>query len=946
MNQWLRMSLGRLEPSLKRIRNELSLLRESSHVFGKGTGALLDACEGEIGRIVAVYPPEDLSLLESHLDRIRSSVSTSPGGDTIAPLALGERQYKGGFALHFDDPSKDGARRVFLVLSDEFYCTSVHLWPARRLKDEYCLRATLRKLTEARRELEDKDEQLHMSEAHIARELTPNTKWRDFVGYRKVASEHWKHKGEHKQSERPEWPPKEFPWFWSEHAVQRFGYRRREGAIEESEQGPRFWLKDETNELQETPAAEIAFLAMDLIEEDSTEKLHQKLADFRTRLGEVLGTITAEEFRARRALRRTLVVVLEHTARKLRQDAMQSGRLSSATKLDDFAKTASETLDLAALLVSHLLACHAGGKPGADEEFGRVSADDPVPEGELSREALRLWLVLRLASAKRLRQRYLDPANNREHRCAPAELKRAFITSLARYLLWIAGLIEARLDLHPDARAVNSGEVLDSLLHLVDRYVHVELELDERFDVRGRLAAAIEGEVRLRLDHGRHRDHLVHAIDVFLLGDLLLETRVRWLGGRERSLAEHFCALPKGPEVPHTRDDCHRLWALASLLHDIGSQVRLWRAPSAGPTPPWCRFFALPDTVTTHEIAPREQDDLEDCLNRLATGTGTGHGNESDWWQAAYDENLTDHGVVSALRVAQIAAAADANEGSIAREEGLPPLLAQVRPALSAIAAHNLAGRRLLIETEPLSCLLLLCDELQEWGRPRVNISRLVRGLFLDILDTPSSGSPGLDASDVLDRVAANIQFASRRGLCSGGGGAIGAGELCVVPQVRSEDRQGLFRFRLRYRKSTDASFDVIINLLCKAYRLQFIDLAADVKAGHADLRWQIDLQHPIPEEYGQLSEYDIYGLFTERVRDLPLLHEFQGTDEIEAGLIRLRHTDGDESGQRCDRFGIVLSRRAQRNHRHGWIPFDPKVFFAEFSAFKAEMFRGANSAG
>ena len=91
--------------------------------------------------------------------------------------------------------------------------------------------------------------------------------------------------------------------------------------------------------------------------------------------------------------------------------------------------------------------------------------------------------------------------------------------------------------------------------------------------------------------------------------------------------------------------------------------------------------------------------------------------------------------------------------------------------------------------------------------------------------------------------------------------------------------------------------------------------------------------------EYGNLTEYDIYALFTEVVRSLPLLRQFESIREAEPGLIRI----GTENKKfsHTDRFGILLTGASEPGHHHGWLPLDPAHFFDQFIEFKKYILAG-----
>jgi hypothetical protein len=75
----------------------------------------------------------------------------------------------------------------------------------------------------------------------------------------------------------------------------------------------------------------------------------------------------------------------------------------------------------------------------------------------------------------------------------------------------------------------------------------------------------------------------------------------------------------------------------------------------------------------------------------------------------------TDHGIAGWLYVQWLLKRIDADPAAFA-------------PALNAILRHNLPEQTVHADQEPLTLLLMLCDHLQEWGRPRVTPYALAQG--------------------------------------------------------------------------------------------------------------------------------------------------------------------------------------------------------------------------
>ena len=249
--------------------------------------------------------------------------------------------------------------------------------------------------------------------------------------------------------------------------------------------------------------------------------------------------------------------------------------------------------------------------------------------------------------------------------------------------------------------------------------------------------------------------------------------------------------------------------------------------------------------------------------------------------------------------------------------------MAQYKLAIQAIAFHNLADEIVDFKTNSLACLLRLCDELQEWDRRRINMEQILMGLYLDITDGQSET---VQAHQMIDTFEANLKFELDQ-----------EGSLCANPilNIRIRGNKPDFVFSLSYRNPIDGHYDPAMTALCKAYRLQHLNLDVSSK-GTNDLNFKIEMNFPVPREYGGLSEYDIYALFTENERNLPLLREFPSLTWAEPGLIHIKNSKNhQQTPQRTDAFGIVLTRTADREHHYGWLDVDPAHFFNQYIELK-----------
>lgn len=501
----------------------------------------------------------------------------------------------------------------------------------------------------------------------------------------------------------------------------------------------------------------------------------------------------------------------------------------------------------------------------------------------VDRDVLRLYFGVLLANSVALRRRYLGIPETGEagHRGVAEQVRRGFVISLARYMRGLVDILERRAGLA--TAIISRAEVLDALLYLVDRYAHVVLDVDERLDIRAHLSMAMSTEVRLHMAHDYYRDHLLHVIDVFLLGHWLLETKIPDGRGIFVAFEQRLRPFMSGEQGSLMKN-----WAVAALLHDIGYQALTGdgKLAAGAPLKP---YFSAPDSLKgdwphfgdcNAESLPRY---LEQFLSEEILRT------EPPWIPPSPEKYFSDHGVLSAIRVAAVIRSADTKTNARISSP-CSPLLAEYKEALHAIAHHNLFSTTVAIDKYPLSCLLRLCDEMQEWGRRRVDVEQMVKQLYLEIEEDYKGSIQGYELLSSLEMEA----------------------KLTIVPNDNCEGwRVGsdiadssTFLFTLNYLNPVDAKYDAVTTMLSKGYNLQHIDLD-----GINGLVWHVGLRFPIPPEYRGLSELDIYGLSKERLRTVPELWEYTKSEAIrKRGMFRIAPPPNSEGKpEESEMVGITV---------------------------------------
>ena len=450
-------------------------------------------------------------------------------------------------------------------------------------------------------------------------------------------------------------------------------------------------------------------------------------------------------------------LLLEHEWRGVREEASQPLMTVRGAPSGRIASPAGEVAahGLAGLLArtGRLVASIFADAPGSAEGKGETAADRPLRALDIDRPRLRLYFAHLLCASERLRSVYVAPAAGRSDAIAPREVQRLYRLSLSRFMLRAIEVVQRSLGLWTGSPNVTPREVHDALLYLIDRYAHVELGVDERLDIGAQLKRTVGPEVFLYLTHPFYRDHLTHVIDVFLVGHILLHTRFHWEKGGEGALLDWLGK--RGPRSGRgragrtVRTHWLRNWAVAALFHDIGYAV-VGGSRQRDSASIWMDFLGLPRT----EPEGRAWENPESCGARRKLADEI----TKDWsWRKKLCDGtgqlpLGDHGVVSAVGLAQILRVAGSHDKLGGEDERR--LARFYDPALHAIAFHNVRDVRVEFESHPLAALLRLCDEIQEWQRKRVDIETMLKDVYLRVLE---DNLEPLGARDVLVKFRVNL---------------------------------------------------------------------------------------------------------------------------------------------------------------------------------------------
>lgn len=331
----------------------------------------------------------------------------------------------------------------------------------------------------------------------------------------------------------------------------------------------------------------------------------------------------------------------------------------------------------------------------------------------LGRRRLFEWLVVQSLNAPTI-QAVLSGKN--EPTGPSAREKLSLIKALASIIVSLADRLGS-----DDP----SGVVLDTeaAIHLLSEFARREWGFEGAIDAEGDLRSFAQVEPALYLWRNAYRDHLLHVADVCLLGWLLLDSR---LPGRECSLANHVGAM-----LGMSEKLVFGNWFLAALFHDVGYAVEAIRQ-------------------AVGHVAYLRSDHLKQLrteLDEVMKGAGFSVGRDILETVPGNDGQGLDHGVIGAIHLREVLTKAIDN----------PRRRELFKPACRAILVHNLRNVSVLAVSEPLSALLILCDELQEWERPRINGKQLAESSREVMAGSTSDPIPTAKPSESLTLVGIKL---------------------------------------------------------------------------------------------------------------------------------------------------------------------------------------------
>lgn len=229
-----------------------------------------------------------------------------------------------------------------------------------------------------------------------------------------------------------------------------------------------------------------------------------------------------------------------------------------------------------------------------------------------------------------------------------------------------------------------------------------KIKLDARFEIKEWLEHLLERELFLSITKKRHRDHLLHACRIALLGERILMGKITYDGDKEFRLLDLVRELLKKQEDTQKLLDIYevdtadnealdgkilQVWYIAALFHDVGFIYEAF-------TEAWRNLQVLIQFPNFKEMYL----DVEKVLLNFKKGFSVSE------VRAEHKSEFTrefDHSKIGACLISNLLS-----------ESNL------ICDMAAFITDHHSSNETLEFSKRPLSFLLVLLDEIQEWQRP------------------------------------------------------------------------------------------------------------------------------------------------------------------------------------------------------------------------------------
>jgi len=368
----------------------------------------------------------------------------------------------------------------------------------------------------------------------------------------------------------------------------------------------------------------------------------------------------------------------------------------------------------------------------------------------------------------------------------------------------------ARVVHHVLAGLPIDDKTIQGMVWLLCEYGHHALGVPQQIDLRAHLLQAARGEPALHVLKSFYRDHFFHALEVCFLGHFLLELQISPRQPLWRLVAQKL-------KLQGTTQENHqtvlRLWYVASLLHDVGYGIDVLKGLQS-----LLRFFG--HTEPLRDLSESLSADLTQLSKDLEEA------GLADY--TAADKPGEDHGVIAAWHLETLLQAVGKDDKTV--------ICRDYWPAIRAIAKHNSRKHDVAFSEDPLAFLLILCDTIQEWNRPRFSFATSPVQILSRLMDQRATGEQW---ANPLNAVSLNVNRSTARG------------PFKVA-------RTGLLRFTLTFNdliRWNAGVFTLWLDASCNLQRLKFDGLPR---------KFKIEIEYKTPlfqESSGALPEQQFHRL-------------------------------------------------------------------------------------
>jgi hypothetical protein len=252
----------------------------------------------------------------------------------------------------------------------------------------------------------------------------------------------------------------------------------------------------------------------------------------------------------------------------------------------------------------------------------------------------------------------------------------------------------------------------------VSQYCHQELDIPARIDIQHHLLMIARGEPSLHSLKPFYRDHFFHALEVCFLGHYILDLKINDTQYFWEIVAQRLQISNKST----AKKIVLKLWYLASLLHDIGYWVDIQKS--------------VQELLIFFQNSPLLKEFQNNLLKNI-TWLSQQISNGEIFNYNECDKPGEDHGVISAYHVLELLKRIADDDKTIN--------VIDYYPAINAILLHNSRKHIVSFNNNPLAFLLIICDSIQEWNRPKLNYSTAP----LNILSKIASNNPNTFHDDL-----------------------------------------------------------------------------------------------------------------------------------------------------------------------------------------------------